>query len=161
MRAGTLVEMMMDSGSPMAFMACNCIALRRAARRISNYYDACLAPLGLRATQFSMLALLGAQGAMPVNGLARALDLDRSTAGQNLRPLERDGLVDMGRSETDGRARVVRLTPAGEARLAEASVRWRRAQAAFEAANGAEEASAMRAMLAALDMPPLDSVEKG
>jgi hypothetical protein len=34
---------------------CNCHALRQATRRVTQLYDHLLAPLGLRATQFSLL----------------------------------------------------------------------------------------------------------
>lgn len=132
---------------------CNCMALRRASRRVSLYYDACLAGTGLRATQFAILAAIRERGEMSVNGLADALDMDRSTAGQNLRPLEREKLVEMARSEADGRARIVRLTPLGAARLGEALPRWRRAQRQFEAENGADVAAALRGTLQDLRIP--------
>src|ERR1700710_1419289 len=34
---------------------CNCGALRKASRRISQFYDLALAPCGLKSTQFAML----------------------------------------------------------------------------------------------------------
>ncbi|WP_343615810.1 MarR family winged helix-turn-helix transcriptional regulator [Novosphingobium sp.] len=132
---------------------CHCISLRKAARRISLYYDSCLAPVGLRATQFSMLAALASGKPLSVNALAAMLDLDRSTAGQNIKLLERDGLMDIIPSEQDRRARIIRLTAAGRARLAAAMPLWQRAQQAFEVLNGADEAAAMREMLKDMEVP--------
>jgi hypothetical protein len=37
---------------------CNCLAVRQAARHITQFYDQCLAPSGLRTTQFSILTKL-------------------------------------------------------------------------------------------------------
>jgi hypothetical protein len=38
--------------------ACNSTALRKAARRVTRFYDACMSESGLRATQYTILALL-------------------------------------------------------------------------------------------------------
>lgn len=132
---------------------CNCMALRKASRRASLYYDACLAGTGLRATQFAILAMIGERSEMSVNGLADALGMDRSTAGQNLRPLEREQWVEMTRSEADGRARIVRLTPLGVVRLDNAFPHWQRAQRQFEAANGKDVTTALRSRLQDLRIP--------
>ena len=35
---------------------CNCLAVRQAARRVSQFYESRLAPLGLTASQYSILA---------------------------------------------------------------------------------------------------------
>src|SRR5262249_58694993 len=94
----------------MPFEQCNCMALRRASRRITNFYDSKLAPTGLRVTQYAILALLRQHGSVSVNSLARHLDLDRTTMGKNLRPLERMRYVKVTPSPTDGRKRMITLT---------------------------------------------------
>lgn len=126
---------------------CNCVALRRAARRISNFYDAELAPSGLRATQFAILALVNELGEASVNSVAEKLELDRTTAGKNLRPLEKAGLISVAASKTDARQRAISLTKAGGAALKQALPLWRRAQGRFEAANGTAKAAQLRVML--------------
>src|SRR6266849_4933426 len=120
----------------MPFEQCNCLALRRASRRLTNFYDSKLAPTGLRVTQYAILALLGKLGGVSVNNLAERLDLDRTTMGKNLRPLERLKYVKITPSPTDGRSRTIMLTTAGGAVLKAARRLWRRAQADFEKANG-------------------------
>ena len=129
---------------------CHCMALRRAARRISDMYDATLAPMGLRGTQFSILATLSASDGLSVNELADKLDLDRTTTGKNLRPLERDGLVAVRVSDTDGRSRAIALTAAGRRRLGTALPLWTQAQARYEATNGQRKTRKLRSELSEL-----------
>lgn len=136
--------------SAMTFDGCNCMALRLAARRVSNFYDSILAPSGLRATQYSMLALLGRTGPLSINDLAERLDLDRTTTGKNLRPLAAAGMVQIVRSPTDGRSREVRLTGHGAATLKSARPMWRRAQKAFESVNGRRLSRDLRKVLSTL-----------
>jgi DNA-binding MarR family transcriptional regulator len=142
--------MIMERSAKSELMACNCMALRRAARGISNFYDSQLAPSGLRATQFAILVLVNMLGEASVNAVAERLALDRTTAGKNLRPLEAAGLVNIAPSKKDGRQRAIRLTKAGKAALKAAMPLWRRAQARFESANGADKAATLRATLGSL-----------
>src|SRR5260370_3693631 len=72
---------------------CNCLAVRQAARHITQYYDHFLALSGLRTTQFSILAKLRRLGPMTINALAAGMVMDRTTLGRNILPLERDGLI--------------------------------------------------------------------
>jgi hypothetical protein len=48
----------MPVDKPPAPEACNCFAVRAAARQITQAYDQFLGPNGLRTTQFSILALI-------------------------------------------------------------------------------------------------------
>jgi DNA-binding MarR family transcriptional regulator len=130
-----------------AAIVCNCAQLRKAARRISRYYDQCLADTGLRATQFALLGHLKRRGDLKVSELAALIEADRATMGHNLRPLERDGLIKLARSKTDGRARVVTLTAAGRKAFAKGVEGWKHAQKTFERSFGASDAAALRAML--------------
>src|SRR3569623_1661690 len=52
---------------------CNCLAIRQAARHVTQFYDQLFAPVGLRATQFAILGRLRRQGAMMINALAKLL----------------------------------------------------------------------------------------
>src|SRR3984893_17239833 len=97
--------------------ACNCLALRQAARRVTQFYDQFLAPSGLRTTQYSILARLQRRGAMTINALAAELVTDRTTLGRTLLPLQRDGLIAIGPGLADRRSKEVQLTGAGAARL--------------------------------------------
>src|SRR6202521_377829 len=100
--------------------ACNCLALRQAARHVTQFYDQFLAPSGLRSTQYSILARLQRKGAMTINALAAELVMDRTTLGRNILPLQRDGLVAIGPGQSDRRSKELRLTRAGQERFAAA-----------------------------------------
>src|SRR6267143_5542580 len=107
---------------------CNCLALRQAARHVTQFYDQFLAPSGLRTTQFSILAKLRLEGPMAINALAKRLVMDRTTLGRNILPLEREGLIAIVPDSVDRRSKVVRLTEAGAARLRAARAGWTEAQ---------------------------------
>jgi DNA-binding MarR family transcriptional regulator len=96
---------------------CNCLAVRQAARHITQFYDQFLAPSGLRTTQFSILAKLRRLGPMTINALAAAMVMDRTTLGRNVLPLERDGLIAVEQGSRDRRSKELRVTEAGEARF--------------------------------------------
>lgn len=128
---------------------CNCLAVRQAARQLTQLYDDALAETGLRITQYSVLAHLARIEPATMQTLAETLVLDRTTLSHNLKPLERDGLVVIGVAEDDQRVRLLRLTAAGKAKLREARTAWAATQKRFEAAfGGAEEAIALRQQLA-------------
>jgi DNA-binding MarR family transcriptional regulator len=126
---------------------CNCLALRQAARHVSQFYDQFLAPSGLRSTQYSILARLQRRGAMTINALAADLVTDRTTLGRNLLPLQRDGLIAIGPGQADRRSKEVHLTGAGAARLRSARKNWQEAQAQFETVFGVKRAKELRALL--------------
>jgi DNA-binding MarR family transcriptional regulator len=133
---------------------CNGTALRKATRRVSQFYDAAIAPCGLRSTQRSILIHIARAGAPTMGELADALVLDRSGLAHNLKPLERDGLVSMAVDPDDKRSRRVVLTEAGVDKLRASMGLWRKAQAEFEATFGEGRAAELRRTLetvAALD----------
>jgi len=107
--------------------ACLCFNLRKAARAVTQLYDAALEPAGLRATQFSLLAVLDGRDAVTITDLARAMVMDRTTLTRNLRPLEKQGLVAIAPGD-DRRTREVSLTRRGRQTLTRATPRWRHAQ---------------------------------
>jgi DNA-binding MarR family transcriptional regulator len=125
---------------------CNCLALRQAARHVSQIYDSHLAAEGLRGTQYSVLAKLERMGPMSINELAEAMVMDRTTLGRAIRPLERDKLLEIAPTD-DGRRRSVRLTAIGKAKFERATAKWREAQRTFEAQFGAQQSADMRAMM--------------
>jgi DNA-binding MarR family transcriptional regulator len=126
---------------------CNCTKVRRAARHITRFYDACLSESGIRVTQYAILGHLKHRGPKTMLELADLMTMDRATVGHNLRPLERDGLVTIEVSKTDRRARIVSVTNAGLERIALGRPGWDRAQAEFETQFGVRDAAAMRRVM--------------
>ena len=138
-----------DQDPSPADLVCNAAAVRKAARRVTQLYDDALRPTGLRLTQFSLLAAVDRREEAPptLAELARAMVIDRSALGHNLRPLARDGLVALREGLKDRRERRIVLTGPGKAKLGEARALWRLAQDRFHEVFGPEEARALRAVL--------------
>ena len=117
--------------------ACTCTNLRKAARVVTRAYDAAFRPIGIRATQFTLLASLAIRGELPLTGLAEILVIDRTTLTRNLKPLVGRGLVRVDR-DGDRRIRRIGLTEAGKAILDEALPLWRIAQSRLIESLGRE-----------------------
>jgi len=136
---------------------CNCAALRKASRRLSQLYDSALAPSGLKSTQFAIFAELELRRGEPptMRDLAKALVMDQSTIGQNLRPLKRDGLISLQQDASDRRRTCVKLTKKGRDRLTAARPLWAGAQERFENFLGTQEAAELRTTLLNIAHEPL------
>ena len=131
-------------------ISCTCGSLRKASRRISQFYDAALAPIGLKSTQFSILSEIergSIDGPITMCELAAAMVMDRSTIGHNLRPLQRDRLLVLRLEPKDRRKRYVELTQAGRAVLRKARRIWKLAEGRFEKSFGREHAAELRTVL--------------
>jgi DNA-binding MarR family transcriptional regulator len=127
---------------------CSCFSLRKAARRVTNFYDQALSEAGLRTTQYSLLVEINdATEPATILRLARTMVMDRSTLGHNLRPLLRDGLVTLDVGE-DRRSRELRLTASGKRKLKEAKPLWRVAEDTFQRHFGRDRALALQALSA-------------
>lgn len=133
-------------GAALRETLCNNLALRQAARQVSQLYDRYMAEVGLRGTQYSILSKLNRIGPMPIGKLADVLVIERTALSRAIGPLERDGLVTVGEGPNK-RTRRVALTAAGEAKFRVAQVQWRKAQKVFENAFGADNAASLRTTL--------------
>jgi DNA-binding MarR family transcriptional regulator len=126
---------------------CNCTALRKATRRVSQLYDSALEPCGLRSTQRTILIQIARSETPPLGELAEALVMDRGALTHNLKPLQRDGFVKIAVDPQDRRNRLVALTAQGRAKLAESEVLWARAQRGFEKGFGTTKSASLRKAL--------------
>jgi DNA-binding MarR family transcriptional regulator len=158
----------MSETPPRRFTHCSAAVLRMAARRVSQFYDAYLAPEELKVSQYSVLSTAARRRnlAPTVNELAEELAMDRSTLGHNLRPLERDGLVILEADRDDKRVRRVVVTERGRAKREACRKLWAVAQSRFEEAFGmgrADELAGLLSFIARdLDLaaPPSRSIEE-
>ena len=112
----------------LAVLDCACASLRRAARAVTQRYEAGLVGTGLTVTQLTLLQVLDMKGASAQGTVGALLALDPTTLSRTLRPLARAGWISAapGRDRREVRWRV---TAAGKRRLARARPAWRRAQA--------------------------------
>ena len=106
---------------------CVCFSLRRAARGVTQFFDAELRRRGIRPTQSPILTALAAKSDWSMETLSQWLGMERTTLLRNLRPLQRDGLV---RANGGGRGGHVELelTIKGHRALAKLQPAWRSAQ---------------------------------
>ena len=93
-------------------------ALRRAAAAMMGEFATRIEPLGLRIADVSALLVIGANPVMTASQLGRMLDIQRANMVPLVARLEDAGLV--VRTPLDGKSHSLGLTPAGEAKLAEA-----------------------------------------
>jgi DNA-binding MarR family transcriptional regulator len=128
---------------------CICIAIRKASRKLTAFYDDALAPTGVNIAQFSLLRKLRRHGELSLTALAELVELDRSTLGRNLRVLEKQGLVEL-KPGKDQREQLAALTSSGRMTLSAGDPLWDRAQADIASKVGATGVAQLEALLGAL-----------
>ncbi len=106
---------------------CACRKMRETSRKITRMYDESLRPAGIKATQFTMLAVVTRNDEATLTELAETLGMERTTLSRNLKPLERGGLVKIS-AEGYRRARSVNVTNKGVVVMEKALPLWRSAQ---------------------------------
>ena len=112
---------------------CTCLRARRVTRRLTQIYDAALAPVHLTANQFGVLAYLyGAtpdgRDHLPIGVLAEQVGKHPTTLNRDLKPLEVLGLVASVEDPDDRRVRAVQITGKGRTHLRKAVTFWRQAE---------------------------------
>lgn len=121
--------------------------LSQTARVISRIYTEEMKPSGINRAQFSILQYIKFLEGIQLSQLADKLFMDRTTLTRNLKPLQRDGLIDISKSKTDARARDLSLTKEGKLVLAEATKLWEKAQLRIVAAYGESQWQTMETSL--------------
>ena len=107
---------------------CACNHIRTASRLVTRVYDALLRDTGLKASQLAALAAIDSTETVSIAELSKKLSMDRTTLSRNLKPLIAARLVELG-EEGWRRSKLIRITPAGQERVAAAIPLWERAQA--------------------------------
>ncbi len=126
---------------------CLCLHVQRAARALARRFDEALRPVGLTNGQFSLMMALNRPAPPPMAPVAELLAMDRTTLTAALKPLERRGLVAVEPDPHDRRARLLCLTPEGQAALARAVPIWQAAHDEVDHALGMGQAEGLRVML--------------
>jgi DNA-binding MarR family transcriptional regulator len=132
----------------MPHATCANAAVRRASRRLGQIYDDAFVPCGLKATQYSLLSQIFRSQRPTMRDLARDLVMDLSALGHTLKPLVRDGLVELTVDEHDRRVRRVTLTEQGLSKYEEARKISKQICDVFDDIYGLEEATRLRESLA-------------
>ena len=135
-----------------ADLVCTHTSLRRAARRLGQLYDEAIAPTGLTSSQALLLAQIDALSAFhgeagPTLGvLADRLAIRISALTHALRPLVRDGLVEVRQDDHDRRAKRSAMTSLGKARHKQMLGLWMDANSRVEAALGVASTEELRSL---------------
>jgi DNA-binding MarR family transcriptional regulator len=135
----TVISKMLDFSVP---ENCVCFNLRWVTRAVTQFFDAEMRRHGIRPTQGTILASLSARENWTMAELSDWLGMERTTLVRNLRPLQRDGLVEGGGG---GRGRLVELaiTAKGRKQMEEFMPAWRSAQCAVVKTLGEKRWSAV------------------
>lgn len=125
---------------------CTNFHLRQLMRRVAQHYDAEMAQIGLKTTQFSLLSHILKLGPVRPTDLASAMLLEPSTLTRNLKLLVAAGWVALA-DGSDGRSRSVTITEAGRVKRAEAQRRWKSAQLGLNQILGAGRVAALHVLI--------------
>ena len=128
---------------------CACTTLRELARGTTAMYDDVLQPVGMKITQYGVLARLDRLVHCNLGELARACSLDVTSLSRALRPLIANGWVKSGRGKDD-RTKRYELTTRGKRVLPRAFALWNRAQSRLYEVIAPEHIRALRSLSEAL-----------
>jgi len=125
---------------------CICFNLRMITRIVTKFFDAEMRRHGIRPTQGTILLALSSKPAWTMAELSDVLGTDRTTLVRNLRPLQRDQLVETTGGGRGGRVEVS-IAPKGREKIAACLPAWHSAQNAAAEVLGAERWSEILADL--------------
>lgn len=121
---------------------CVCFNLRRVTRAVTQFYDAEMRRYGIRPTQGSILASLRARESWNMAELSYWLGMDRTTLVRNLKPLQRDGFVEVSGGGRGNRVEVF-ITSKGRKQIEKLTPAWKSAQSAMVKTLGEKRWSAI------------------
>jgi DNA-binding MarR family transcriptional regulator len=130
----------------MKLQGCTNLKLRQLTRRITQLYDAELARVGLRTTQYSLLSHVLKLGPIQPGALARAMKMEASTLTRNLKPLQAAGWVALG-SGVDGRSRLISITDSGRDKRQDAQRHWKAAQTSLNELLGVQRLLTLHSLI--------------
>ena len=130
--------------------SCLCLHVQRAARALARRFDEALRPFELTNGQFSLLMSLNRPEPPPMGPVASLLAMDRTTLTAALKPLERRQLVKVIPDPSDGRSRILKITPKGRILLARAVSVWEATHREVEELIPGEDPGTLRKNLGAL-----------
>ena len=121
---------------------CVCFNLRRVTRAVTQFYDSEMRRHGIRPTQGTILSSLQAKDSWNMAELSDWLGMDRTTLVRNLRPLQRDGLVQISGGGRGNRVEMA-ITAKGRKQIEKLTPAWKSAQSAAVKTLGQQRWSAI------------------
>lgn len=128
--------------------AATCIAtrVRQLSRIVTRVYDDAMRPLGITASQYTLLAQLASRDGITAVEIGYELDIEKSTLSRNLKRLLALGLIVMD-PPAGRRGRGLHLTQKGTSVLREAYPIWQSCQSKTISAMGLEARATMDQLL--------------
>jgi DNA-binding MarR family transcriptional regulator len=126
--------------------ACLATRVRQLSRIITRVYDDAMRPLGITASQYTLLAQLAARDSITAVEIGHELDIEKSTLSRNLKRLLALGHITMD-PPAGRRGRGLHLTGKGQAILKDAFPVWQDAQTRAVSAMGAESRNVLDGLL--------------
>ena len=119
--------------------AATCLAtrVRQLSRIITRMYDDAMRPLGITASQYTLLAQLASRDGITAVEIGYELDIEKSTLSRNLKRLLALGMIIMD-PPAGRRGRGLHLTSKGQVVLKDAYPVWQAAQSRSVAAMGVD-----------------------
>ena len=121
---------------------CVCFNLRWVTRAVTQFYDAEMRRHGIRPTQGTILASLKTKDSWNMAELSDWLGMERTTLVRNLRPLQRDGLVQISGGGRGNRVELA-ITAKGRKQIEKLTPAWKSAQRAVVKTLGEKRWSAI------------------
>lgn len=131
---------------------CTHTALRVASRQLTQLYDDALAPAGVTSGQALVVARIDEMGGAPggtgpsLQALAKRLSIQISALTHALRPLVRDGLVEVVVDASDRRVKRAVLTEQGLKQTRQMYLLWRALNERIDAVLGAGTTEQLRGL---------------
>jgi DNA-binding MarR family transcriptional regulator len=126
--------------------ACLATRVRQLSRIVTRVYDDAMRPLGITASQFTLLTQLANQDAITAVEIGFSLDIEKSTLSRNLKRLLALGLLVMD-PPAGRRGRGLHLTPKGQEVIKQAYPVWQDAQRKASGVMGADSRATLDALL--------------
>jgi len=126
--------------------ACLATRVRQLSRIITRVYDDAMRPIGVTASQYTLLAQLASRDSITAVEIGHVLDIEKSTLSRNLKRLLALGHIIMD-PPAGRRGRGLHLTAKGQAVLKEAFPIWQDAQKRAVSVMGAESRNVLDSLL--------------
>ena len=107
--------------------ACLATRVRQLSRIVTRVYDDAMRPLGITASQFTLLTQLAQRDGITAVEIGGSLDIEKSTLSRNLKRMLSLDLITMD-PPAGRRGRGLHLTPKGQAVIKDAYPIWKAAQ---------------------------------
>jgi DNA-binding MarR family transcriptional regulator len=126
--------------------ACLASRVRQLSRIVTRVYDDALRPLGITASQFTLLTQLAQQDGITAVEIGGSLDIEKSTLSRNLKRLLALGHLTMD-PPAGRKGRGLHLTPKGRDVIFKAYPVWRDAQARSVKIMGGDSRATLDSLL--------------